>query len=61
MRTAEVRQLLADGADIERGGQFHTTPLHGAACSGHADILRLLLEHGADTSATGIGGWTPLH
>ncbi|KAJ1476985.1 ankyrin repeat-containing domain protein, partial [Baffinella frigidus] len=62
--SAEVRQLLADGADVtERGGQFNTTPLHGAAAKGDAEVVLLLLEHGADSSATHSSGgaWTPLH
>jgi len=44
-----------------KGGAF-TTPMHTAAAAGHADILSLLLEHGADLE----GHWdtfnmTPLH
>jgi hypothetical protein len=37
------------------------TPMHVAASAGHADILSLLLEHGADVDGRGIIGATPLH
>ena len=65
----EVRQLLADGADVEeRGGEGETTPLSTAAAHGHEAVARLLLEHGADTVAestaeygTGRLGSMPLH
>jgi len=37
------------------------TPLHAAAAGKHADIVALLLEHGANANAQQNGGWTPLH
>ena len=43
-----------------RGGWEHT-PIHIAARAGHADILSLLIEHGADVEDRGIFGQTPLH
>jgi len=47
-RTAEVRQLLAEEADIEeRGGPHQTSPLHEAASHDHTAIVRVLFEHGA--------------
>ncbi|KAJ1476988.1 caspase-3 [Baffinella frigidus] len=62
-RVAEVRQLLADGADIEeRGGPgAFTTPLLFAASNSHVLVARVLLEHGVDVSARDICGSTPLH
>jgi hypothetical protein len=45
-----------------RGGR-HETPMHAAVKAGHANILSLLIEHGADMedqSRSNIGG-TPLH
>ena len=58
----EVGQLLAAGADIEeRGGLDELTPLHTAAFSGHAGVVRRLLDKGADMSAEDTEGVTPLH
>jgi RNA polymerase sigma factor (sigma-70 family) len=37
------------------------TPLHRAAWQGHAELVELLLTHGAGTGATKQGGMTPLH
>ena len=31
--------------------QGHLTPLHWAALSGHTDIVKLLIEKGADVNA----------
>ena len=63
----EVRHLLAAGGDIEeRDGsegselQGHS-PLQIAAYKGRADVVMVLLEHGADISSTNDYGWTPLH
>jgi ankyrin repeat protein len=43
-----------------RGGN-EITPMHAAARAGHADILLLLLVHGADLGGQGIAGQSPLH
>jgi ankyrin repeat protein len=37
------------------------TALHAAAAGKHADIVKLLLDHGADANARQHGGWAPLH
>jgi len=37
------------------------TPLHRAAYSNHIQVVRYLLEKGADPLATTDTGWTPLH
>ena len=44
-------QLAADG----------TTALHAAAGAGHANIVRLLVEHGADALVVDASLATPLH
>lgn len=43
--------LLNSGADPNAKWLDGWTPLHVAASGGHADIVRLLLEHGADVHA----------
>ncbi len=48
---AVVKLLLEAGEDPNRynpvGTHPHSTPLHQAAAGGHANIVRLLVEHGA--------------
>ena len=59
---AAVRSLLADGADpnVARGDGM--TALHLAAGAGSVDIARLLIDAGAQVSATTrIGGYMPIH
>jgi ankyrin repeat protein len=46
---------------VERDGQGGWTPLHLAVAAGRADVVRLLVEAGADPSARTEHGRTPLH
>ncbi|MBV9123142.1 MAG: ankyrin repeat domain-containing protein [Planctomycetes bacterium] len=43
--------VLEAGADIEQRGINDWTPLHRAANAGNLDMVRLLVEHGADLNA----------
>ena len=60
---AAVRLLLNKGAAVtaRSTNQMANTPLHAAAAGKHAEIVTLLLEHGANANAQQSGGWTPLH
>ena len=44
----KVREILASGADVNRESSCFGRPLECACRGGHEDIVRLLLEHGAD-------------
>ena len=59
-----VAQLLLErGADVNTRRNDHQTPLHAASYFGNVEIVRLLLEHGADSEANAEGdyGAKPLH
>ena len=53
--------LIQLGAHIYSEDNEGGTPLFEAAGRGHAELVRLLLKHGADTSAQYMDGATPLH
>lgn len=61
---ATVRALLADarcvaGVNVRDGTGW--TPLHLAARAGRADVVRALVEKGAEVDAQDGRGGTPLH
>jgi ankyrin repeat-rich membrane spanning protein len=58
---AEVRRLLEFDPDLINATDalFMLTPLSWAACRGHADIVKLLLDYGADAGDDGYTS-TPL-
>jgi ankyrin repeat protein len=51
-----TRVLLRCGADVGARDGYGRTPLHWAAESGNADVVRLLVEAGADVSAVSKEG-----
>lgn len=58
-RNAESAALLLDrGADVNARQQVGYTPLMGAAAAGRADIVDLLLKHGADRTLVSDDGKT---
>lgn len=46
-----ARQLLKRGANVNHHGPKLQTSLHLAAAYGHHDVVKLLLNHGADPNA----------
>jgi ankyrin repeat protein len=56
--TAE--RLLAAGADSHLGQSHFGTPVHVATAAGDAEMLQVLIEHGADVNAPSAHGQTPL-
>ena len=60
-RLADVRRLLAAGADAHARDQLGRTALHGAVVQGHPDVVMALLAAGADVHARDKEGGTSLH
>ncbi|KAG2484919.1 hypothetical protein HYH03_016305 [Edaphochlamys debaryana] len=59
---AELRRLLAAGADVDARDQAGATPLYSAAAHGHTLALRTLLAAGAKKDAAdALTGATPIH
>lgn len=53
--------LLRAGVSRDARTKVERTPLHLAACAGHARVLRLLLEAGAAVDVRDMLRMTPLH
>ena len=64
----EVGRLLSSGVDVncesgsgDGSGYKGSTPLYWAATNGHADVVQLLLEAGADLDKADVEGESPLY
>jgi uncharacterized protein len=57
---ALAHDLLAAGASPNVGQQGDNTPLHEAAFRGHEELVRLLLEYGADPTVPNAEGKRPV-
>ena len=56
-----LKKLAEQGMDKNHvGGNDEDTALSIAAANDHLDIVRYLVEQGADMEKGDIGGWTPL-
>ena len=55
-----VEFLVANGADVMHRDKERDAPINRAVIRGHAAIVELLLDAGADIEASGTLGYTPL-
>lgn len=56
-----VERLLREGAHINaRKGAYKTTALMEASVQGNVDVMRFLIENGADVNLVDKDGWTAL-
>lgn len=56
-----LARMPANGLGINVSNQDGFTPLHVAALHGHAELVSLLLKHGASVGARNINHAVPLH
>src|SRR4051794_11505067 len=56
---ARVSALLDDGADVHERGEHGWPALNFAAGRGDREMVRLLIDRGADVFLTGADGRTP--
>jgi ankyrin repeat protein len=49
---AEVKRLIAGGANVNASNDYGSTPLAEAAVTGNVEVIRALLKAGADVNAT---------
>jgi ankyrin repeat protein len=58
----EVRRQLAWGVNVNKSHLFtRDTPLIEAAANGHMEVVKLLIENGADVNLKGEAWYGPLH
>ena len=55
-----VLEHLRGGADVDAKGRGDETALHTATRARHLDVIRALLDHGADANARARNAWTPV-
>lgn len=58
---SKVQAILAMGTDVDTRDGYRRTALMEACRMGHVEIVKVLLDYGADISAFSLSGKTPMH
>ena len=58
--TMLIKKVVLSG-HINAGADFNSTPIFLAAYGGYTDIVKLLLDHGAEYTCRRVSGFSPLH
>eukprot|EP00092_Neocalanus_flemingeri_P050457 GFUD01058328.1.p1 GENE.GFUD01058328.1~~GFUD01058328.1.p1 ORF type:complete len:178 (+),score=60.57 GFUD01058328.1:116-649(+) len=59
--TSKVREALEEGAEINAAvNNKGSTSLHLASCEGHVEVVKLLINCGADINLVDRSGWSAL-
>ena len=58
---AKVRRLIKTGVNIDEGNDIGVTPLHWAVIRGDSNILKLLIQNGADINSKDKYDHMPIH
>jgi ankyrin repeat protein len=56
-----LKRLVVKGLKVNQGDYDQRTPLHLACSAGHLDIVKYLIENGADINCKDRWGATPLN
>jgi ankyrin repeat protein len=58
-----AQALLNGGSEVNARSTnpMRNTPLHAGTAGRNAEVIKLLIDFGADVNARQHGGWTPLH
>jgi len=56
-----VKQLVAEGVDVNQGDYDRRTPMHLAAADGNLEVVKFLVEHNANVNVIDRFGHSPLY
>ena len=61
VQVLSVEQFIGMITDVNQASSGGNTPIYGAARNGHLDVIKTLIEAGANVNKSNSDGWTPLN